>query len=59
MFSKNSKIQPKIPKIWVDIIVISVKNQKFKGIYSGLNFWIELIFGKKEVCFDDGVGGRV
>jgi len=55
MFSKNSKIQAKIPKIQPVFAVISAKNQKFKGIYRGVNFWIlQKIWGKKSVILGGG-----
>jgi len=58
---KNSKIQAKIPKIQPVFAVISAKNQKFKGIYRGVNFWIEIIFCNQRGMFVLVVwgGGRV
>jgi len=38
MFSKNSKIQAKIPKIQPDILVITAKNQKINPFYRGGKF---------------------
>jgi len=55
MFSKNSKNQPKIPKIQPDILVITAKNQKINPFYRGVNFWIlQKIGGKKRVILGGG-----